>query len=204
VCQELSARGAEIGLHVSYSAVADAKRIAAERSLVEATAGRTVHGCRHHYFHMSRPLWDSLEAHGAAGLRYDSSISFNGELGFRLGLALVTELWNPIRKRTIQVRQIPPMAMDGAFYYNPAQSLEDTLEEFERLIAALKRFEGIAALDWHEYTSTPLSSTHGNWGEGYRAILDLLASDAEVAVQTCHEAITLSSARMDANASGHE
>jgi hypothetical protein len=199
VCRELSARGAEIGLHVSYSAVADPKRIAAERSLVEATAGETVRGCRHHYFHMSRPFWDSLEAHGAAGLQYDSSVSFREEPGFRLGLALVTELWNPVAQRTIPVLQIPPMAMDGAFYYNPAQTLGDTLERFERLIAALKRFEGVAALDWHEYTSTPLSSTHGHWGEGYRAILDLLASDAEVAVQTGHEAAALSSARMTAS-----
>jgi hypothetical protein len=191
VTRELTARGAEIGLHVSYSALGDRNRIAYERELVEAVAGVDVLGCRHHYFHTSEPLWPSLDAHAAAGLRYDSSVCFAREAGFRLGLAFVARLWNPSAERPISALQIPPMAMDGHFYYKPSQTLEDTLSEFLALLDRLKEYEGVAALDWHEYTASRSSAAYGHWADGYRAILDVLASDREVVVLTCAEAMVL-------------
>jgi hypothetical protein len=191
VMRELRESDAEIGLHLSYTALADGSRIARERELVEAVAGVNVLGCRHHYFHTSDPLWPSLEAHAAAGLSYDSSVAFAREPGFRLGIAMVTRLWNPTAQRPISALQIPPMAMDGHFYYPGEQALEDTLSQFRALLDGLKEYEGVAALDWHEYTASP-SGAYGHWGEGYRAILDLLASDEEVAVLTCAQAMALS------------
>jgi hypothetical protein len=193
VTRELVARGAEVALHVSYGAMADVRRIALERSRLEAVSGSAVIGCRHHYLHTSQPVWPSLEAHSAAGLRYDSSVAFQDEPGFRLGTALAAPLWNPRSNSVIRAIQVPLMAMDGHFYHYSHQSLEKTMEQVARLVDNLKRYEGVAALDWHEYTSSPESRTHGDWGMGYRAILDLLASDPEVSLMSCSEAIELSS-----------
>jgi hypothetical protein len=191
VMRELRDSGAEIGLHASYTALADGRRIARERELVETVAGIEVRGCRHHYFHTSEPPWPSLEAHVAAGLSYDSSVSFAREAGYRLGIAMVTRLWNPVAQRPISALQIPPMAMDAHFYYARDQTLEDTLSQFSGLLDGLKEYDGVAALDWHEYTASTLGA-YGHWAEGYSAILDLLASDPEVAVLRCAEAMALS------------
>jgi hypothetical protein len=190
--RELAARGAEIALHVSYAALADSNRIAQERARVEAVAGVDVLGCRHHYLRMTEPMWPSLEAHAAAGLRYDSSVSFPDEPGFRLGVALATRLWNPIARRPVAALQIPLMAMDWAFYSHPDQTLGGAVAHFQELVDGLKRYGGVAALDWHEYTASPLSRTYGHWGEAYHAVLDLLASDPAIEVLTCSEAMALS------------
>jgi hypothetical protein len=53
----------------------------------------------------------------------------------------------------------------------------------------LKRFEGVAAIDWHEYTSFPASKRYRRWGEAYLALLDQLAADPEIAVQTFDELV---------------
>jgi hypothetical protein len=145
---------------------------------------------------MSEPMWDTLEAHARAGLQYDSSVSFATQAGYRLGVALTTHLWNPVTERAVQALQIPPMAMDGHFYYAPERGIDETLSDFDRLLGDLKRFEGVAALDWHEYTAAPISHTYRRWAEGYRAVLDVLASDNEVAVYTGQEAAALGRSRM--------
>ena len=88
-------RGFGVRLHVGYGALADVRRIAAERERLEAVAGAPVRGSRHHYWHMTRPFWDSLDAHASAGLAFDSSVAFNSAPGFRLGVALPFQPWNP-------------------------------------------------------------------------------------------------------------
>jgi hypothetical protein len=197
VCRELGASGWDVGLHIGFAAGADPARISAERRRLEEVAGRPVRGSRHHYWHMTTPFWDSLEAHGAAGLRYDSSVAFDDAPGHRLGAALAFRPWHPGRARALPVLQVPTVAMDGALFGNlrpwrlrdraaPRAGEADAVAHVAALVDQLKRFEGIAALDWHEYTSHP-SSPLASWGSAYLRILDLVAGDAEVDVRTHDE-----------------
>ncbi len=70
--------GFGIGVHLSYRALDDSAAIRRERSALEQAAGCDVVASRHHYWHMARPMWKSLAAHEEAGLRFDSSVSFQG------------------------------------------------------------------------------------------------------------------------------
>jgi hypothetical protein len=197
--RDLTGSGWDIGLHIGFAAGADAGRIAGERRRLEAIAQRQVLGSRHHYWHMTTPFWDSLEAHGDAGLRYDSSVAFDDAPGYRLGAALAFRPWHPGRGRALPVLQVPTVAMDGALFGNrrpwrlrdraaaPAGE-EEAVAHVAALIAELKRFEGVAALDWHEYTSHP-SSPLGAWGSAYLRILDLLAGDPEIDTRTHRELV---------------
>jgi hypothetical protein len=81
--------------------------------------------------------------------------------------------------------------MDSMLFARSGQTVDGALERVERLLANLKQFEGVAAFDWHEYTSFPASKRYRTWGDGYLAILDLLASDPQVAVLTYEEAARL-------------
>ena len=70
-----------------------------------------------------------------------------------------------------------------------AASVDAVIERFDRVLAALKRYEGVAALDWHEYTSFPGSTRYAAWGEAYLSLLDHLAGDGTVLVQTYDELV---------------
>jgi peptidoglycan/xylan/chitin deacetylase (PgdA/CDA1 family) len=189
VCRELAAGGSEIGLHAGYGARDRQGQLEGERRLIEEVAGQPVLGTRHHFWHMARPFWPTLEAHAAAGLGYDTSVAFNEVPGFRLGAALPFRPWNPERQRAIPLVEIPTMAMDGAFFYREGTSVESAVAEVERLVGVLKRSEGTAALDWHQEASFPAPGPLKRWGEAYLAVLDLLAADPEVSVQPCRAAM---------------
>jgi hypothetical protein len=183
------ARGFGLGLHVGYRARADATRIAGERARLEAVAGARATGTRHHYWHMTRPFWRSLEAHAAVGFSFDSSVGFNSAPGYRLGVALPFEPWNPETGARIPVLQVPVLAMDSMVMLQPDTSPEAVGDRLAGLLEGLQRFEGVAAIDWHEYTSFPASKRYRRWGEAYLALLDHLAADPAIAVQSFDELV---------------
>ena len=179
-----------LGLHVGYRALADVRRMSAERERLEAVAGVPVLGTRHHYWHMTRPVWASLAAHAAAGFCFDSSVGFNAAPGYRLGVALPFYPWSPETASAVPVLQIPVLVMDSMLMVPQAASPEAPLDRFAWLLAGLKRYEGAAAIDWHEYTSYPGSDRYRSWGNTYLGVLDHLAADPEVLVQTYAELVT--------------
>jgi hypothetical protein len=185
----------EVALHIGYRAGSNAERIRREKARLEGVIGAEVVGARHHYWHTGYPFWETLEAHGAAGLHYDSSIAFNDAAGFRLGIAFPYHPWNPVREGAVTTLQIPSMVMDGAYFYRRGRTVDGALREFQRLIDNLKRCEGIASIGWHQETSLPTSREFREWGRTYLAILDMLSSDPEIAVRTFSEVAAMSDAR---------
>jgi len=174
--------GFGIGVHLSYRALDDAAAISRERSTVEQAARCDVVASRHHYWHMARPMWKSLAAHEKAGLRFDSSVSFQDLPGYRLGIALPFEPWDPTARRSILTLQVPTVVMDTMLASGREGELDGAVLRFERLLEALKEAHGIAAVDWHEYTSVPAGQERAQLGHLYTAILDVLAADPDVAV----------------------
>jgi hypothetical protein len=191
VLRDLVARGFEVGLHVGYRAGTDAARVREEKAVVEEVAGAEVTGSRRHYWRLGRRPWPALEAHAAAGLRHDSSTSFAEARGYRLGIAFPFRPWNPDVQRAIDCVEVPTMLMDGSFFYKRGQRVDDALERTAQMLETLKRYEGVAAIDWHQETSVPLSGRFRDWGEGYLRLLDLLAGDSEIEVLTCAAAARL-------------
>jgi hypothetical protein len=190
VCRMLQERQFEIGLHIGYGVQSDSERLLREKQRLEEAAEMDVIGARHHYWHTGYPFWGALDAHATVGLRYDSSIAFNEAVGFRLGIAFPYRPWHPIHKRPVETLQIPPMAMDGAFFYKPGQSVDHTLGHFARLVDQLKKYEGVASLDWHQETSLPASREFWKWGQA-----DLLAADPEVSVRSFADVLATTDAR---------
>lgn len=178
-----------LGLHIGYRAVDDAFRIKAERLRLEEAAQTSIRGSRHHYWHLSTPIWGSLEAHSRAGLEYDSSIGFNEAPGYRLGAALPFRPWDPVLQQIIPTLQVPTVAMDSMFFRRKPTSVEAAVADMATLLDGLKRFRGTAAIDWHEYTSVPARQERSSWGRAYLELLDLLASDPFVRVVTYEELV---------------
>lgn len=179
--------GFEVGLHASYNARDDIRLLAEECESIERISGLRVLGNRHHYWHMKRPFWSTLDDHAAAGLVYDSSVAFDESPGYRLGFAFPCKLWNPLRQGRIEAIQVPTMVMDGAYFYHQGQTVDAVLEDFEKLLGNLKRFGGVAAINWHPRACLPLQGPFLEWGQAFTSILEMLAADREVAVQSTAE-----------------
>jgi len=186
--------GCDIGLHLSYHARRGSEQMSDEIRALEAASGAAVLGSRHHIFHMKRPFWPTLADHARAKLAYDSSVAFNDRPGYRLGIAFPCHLWNPLSQERIGTMQIPCLAMDGGFFYHPNQTVDSVLHQVQGLLEQMKRYRGVAAIDWHVRTSYPGSDAYRLWGETYLAILEMLAADAEVAVQSCGQVLETFSA----------
>lgn len=191
IVRRLHHAGWEIGLHESYGCADRPVQIAEERRALEDVLGAPVDGGRHHYWHLGDPPWRTLRAHAAAGLRYDSSIAFNDAPGHRFSAAFPFRPWDPDASSEIPVVQVPVLAMDSQFFRSAASSSAHAVDRLSHLIEELKAVEGVAAVDWHDYTSFPASRALRPWGETYLALLDLLERDPEVAVMTCSGAAGL-------------
>ena len=187
----LTAAGAEVGLHMGYRARDDRALLAAEKARLERALGAPIQGGRHHYWHLARPFWPTLTEHAAVGLTYDSSLAFNDAPGFRLGAAFPFQPYDPTREVPIRCWQVPPMAMDGAWFYDEKCTVDQALADSAALLDQLKAAEGLGAIDWHVRASAPGNRRHARWAEAYGEILALLASDREVAVLPAAEALAV-------------
>jgi len=180
--REIALSGSEIGLHASYRSGESATLLAVERQRLERVTQSEIKGARHHYWHLTRRFWDTLDRHAESGIKYDCSVSFNDAPGFRLGIAYPFQPWNPLSERPIKTLQIPTFLMDGALFEYGREKADGALDTVVSLLSCLKRYEGVAALDWHEYTSFPGSREFRDWGQAYLNVLEILNADSEIAV----------------------
>ena len=175
-------RGESIGLHPSYNAYQSLANFRDERARLGELAKTPVLGCRHHYWHIGMPLWNTLELHGQVGLAYDMSIAFNDAAGYRLGIGQPFYPWHPDKNAVVPVLQIPSLLMDGALLYDPARSVESIEAEVERVLEMAKRYHATAAIDWHVRSSFPRAPNFKRWARVYETILQRLADEPDIEV----------------------
>jgi hypothetical protein len=145
-------RGHEIGYHGGFHAYRDAERTKTEfRRLRETTAelgiGRESWGGRQHYLRWEAPVtWSSWEA---AGLHYDSTLTFAEHVGFRAGTCHEFPPFHLHERRPLRLRERPLIVMDRTLLswmrLGPDTAMQTVLE----LAATCRRYEGTFTLLWH-------------------------------------------------------
>ncbi len=73
--------------------------------------------------------------------------------------------------------------MDGNLLYDDGCSVEQALSEIDDILAALKTYEGTAAIDWHVRTAWAGTPRFERWAAVYRGLLERLAGDSEIDVR---------------------
>jgi hypothetical protein len=109
--RQVSASGADIGLHASYEAGGDPTRIGVERRLLEQVTGTHIQSNRHHYLR-----WRESEDGAAtanAGISWDATLGYADLAGFRLGVCRPVPLFDPIRRQLLGIEEHPLIVMDG-------------------------------------------------------------------------------------------
>ena len=171
---------AEVGLHGSYAAAADAQRIADEKQRLERLSG-PVQGQRYHYLRVDPHR--NLGPLEAAGFAYDSSLGFGDAIGFRAGIAHPFRPWDFERDAPYDLIEVPLAAMDVTLsaerYLN--LSADEAGARLRVLLDWAERNGGGFAVLWHseQYDSALLPG----WDVLYRRLLDDVRARGGVCVQ---------------------
>jgi hypothetical protein len=173
---QLEAADFEIGLHASYAASEDVSHFVRQKRKLERQCKSKVTGLRHHYWHLGGDLNRCLRMHEDAGFSYDSSISFNSEIGFRRNVALPFFPYDGDTNSPTKCLELPPFCMDGALFYN-SHGVGEAVEKLMSQVKILGKCEGFGAIDWHARTSFPGNREYRDWGETYIRVLRALSKD---------------------------
>lgn len=168
--REIDRRGWEIGLHPSWSSFDDADELKRQKESLEKAMGREIHSVRQHYLHYDIRV--TPRVHAEAGLKYDSTLGFNDNVGFRFGTCSPWYLYDLGAEKELTVLEIPLIIQDGAML-NPAKGMrldEDTAFQYVVQIAAsVEKVGGVLTLLWH-----PNSIIQPDWWNLYLRTLEYL------------------------------
>lgn len=161
----LSSAGCEIGLH-GIDAWIDSSRGAEELEEIRRLTGNQKIGVRMHwlYFREQSPL--TLEQ---AGVDYDSTVGYNGTVGYRAG---TTQAYKPLD--ATQLLELPLHIMDTALFF-PGHLHLTTKEAGERvgvIIQNAVQFGGVVTVNWHDRSNAP----ERLWGDFYIQLIEELKS----------------------------
>ncbi len=153
--QAIQTAGHEIGLHGSMETVLDGARFAAQRSRLEAIAGRSVSGVRQHF--LRRVVGETERQMERAGFAYDSTGGFPDRNGFRTGTADVQPLWDDLSGAPLGLEEVPFCWMDRA--QSKYQGVEEPwrwVEDAIELADACAAVQGVWCGIWHPNLTSAL------------------------------------------------
>jgi len=156
--REIDRRGWEIGLHPSWYSFDDAEEMKRQKAALETALGHDVVSVRQHFLHYDIRVTPRVQA--AAGLRYDSTLGFNDNVGFRFGTCYPWRLYDLQAEEELPIVEVPLIIQDGAML-NSAKGMrldEDTAFQYvEQITEAVEKVGGALTLLWHSnYIINPL------------------------------------------------
>lgn len=168
--QEIDRQGWEIGLHPSWYSFDDADELKRQKETLEKALGHEVVSIRQHYLHYDIRITPAV--HAEAGFKYDSTLGFNDNVGFRFGTSYPWHLYDLKSEKELSIMEIPLIIQDGAML-NPDKGMrldEDTAFKYvEQITKAVEKVGGVLTLLWH-----PNHILKEDWWRLYLRILDYL------------------------------
>lgn len=162
--------GFEIGLHPSMSTYVDVRQFMREKSRLQDVIGHNIKSVRQHYLKFTAGrtigIWETAE------MKYDSTLGFSRETGFRNSIAFPYPLYNFAEDRISTVTELPLILMDGTLAENKTISNDQALKVMKELIAETKAAGGAAAILFHNSLADPIDFP--GYTEIYSEILEEL------------------------------
>ena len=119
-----------------------------QRREIEQAAGQPVVSTRQHYLRYSAR--ETPAVHATAGLGVDSTVGWNGIIGFRAGTCFPWWCWDNAKQQSLPVLEVPMAIMDTALFtccldYTEEQGVAHSIEIMDRVQAV----GGCLTLNWH-------------------------------------------------------
>lgn len=148
--QEIDCRGWEIGLHPSWYSFDDVDEMKRQKASLEKTLGRDVVSVRQHYLHYDIRVTPRVQAE--AGLKYDSTLGFNDNVGFRFGTCYPWRLYDLEAEKELPIVEVPLIIQDSALL-NPSKGMrldeETAFQYVKQITEVVERVGGVLTLLWH-------------------------------------------------------
>jgi hypothetical protein len=132
-----------------------------ERGIISSLTGQAERGVRMHWLYFGEQSHAELER---AGFAYDSTVGYNGTVGYRAG---ATQVYQPLT--TEKLLELPLHLMDTALFY-PSYlnfSPKQAQEKIGELLADFGRYGGVCTVNWHDRSIAP----ERLWDGPYRWLL---------------------------------
>jgi peptidoglycan/xylan/chitin deacetylase (PgdA/CDA1 family) len=150
---EIHRRGWEIGLHPSWYAYNSVKNLKKQKASLEKVIGQKIVSVRQHYLHYD--IRTTPRIHQASGFKYDSTLGFNDNIGFRFGTCYPWHLYDLKSAEELSILEIPLIIQDTAML-NPKKGMrldEKTAFAYVNLLSEkVKKVGGVLTLLWHTDT----------------------------------------------------
>jgi peptidoglycan/xylan/chitin deacetylase (PgdA/CDA1 family) len=161
--------GWEVGIHGTWYTREDAEFLAAQRRRVESVIGAPVVSNRQHYLR-----YDPIKTPHVlqqAGLKIDSTLGFNRDIGFRRGTCWPHRLYDPANQRATDVVSVPLVAQDSALFVSDSLHLDKhgATASVIALLEHVQHYRGCVAIGWHPNTFE--DTLYQGWFAAYEAIL---------------------------------
>ena len=147
--RQLAADGFEVGLHPSYAAAGEGRRLAAEHERLGRALGAAPSTVRMHFLRWLDGVTQPLLA--AEGFRTDSSLGFSETPGFRRGTAQPFRLYDLAGDRVTDLWEVPLAVMDTTLFEHAALSLDGAADVLAQTCAAAQQVGGVAVVLWHTF-----------------------------------------------------
>jgi peptidoglycan/xylan/chitin deacetylase (PgdA/CDA1 family) len=148
--REIDRQGWEIGLHPSWYSFDDADELKRQKESLEQALGNEVISVRQHYLHYDIRVTPAVQSE--AGFKYDSTLGFNDNIGFRFGTCYPWNLYDLKAEKELLLKEIPLIVQDGAML-NPRKGMrldEDTAFQYvHQITEALEKVGGVLTILWH-------------------------------------------------------
>ncbi len=147
-------RGHEIGIHPSYDScknntISEETNLLRE-ALTENKIDYEINSSRMHYLRYK--IEKTPNSLCEAGIKYDSTLGYSDNIGFRCGTSFEYPMFDPINQKEIGMNQLPLLAMEDAVLYKEYKGFEYTpeaLNSFLEIKNKCKFVDGNFTLLWH-------------------------------------------------------
>lgn len=140
-----------IGLHASFSSYRDNDKYQNELIQMTELMG-PIEWNRNHWLNFS--IHDTFEILERAGIKFDSTLGFNDQPGFRSGLCMPYFPYNFKEEKAYEVQEYPLHIMDCTLFNYLRFNEVETLEKAKIIKQWVKIFNGTLTLNWHNHVYT--------------------------------------------------
>jgi hypothetical protein len=162
-------RGHEMGLHPSYNAFNDPRKIDRERIALERSAGITVKATRQHYLRFAVPdTWKHLHN---AYLKEDSTLGYAAEPGFRCGTSRPFPVFDIHQQKQLPLTEHPLLIMDVSLKFYKNFSVEESIQYCQQIIDQVKKHKGKLVILWHNSSLSELDGWE-EWNKVLEYLMD--------------------------------
>ena len=154
----MAENGWEFGLHSSINTKDNLNGFRNSKDWLEELLQKPVTGIRHHYLLLDwHKPYMTLEQHSFAGFKYDTTIGYRDESGFRAGTAFPYVPYHLENDAEIDLLELPMNLMDGHVLSphngETGVSYPGAVREGIHMLNIVKESRGVLTPVWHQETN---------------------------------------------------